>query len=143
MKNNINEESLNFIKSLETLLKNDEGFAEEYLSSNGYDPNVVAIEFESFAQKLVLQKKAELAKQKLISKLERAKTIFNEIVSSADESIGKLQELLNPELTKKYSLNFRDLKEMKESEAMKILTDIEILEILEKEYGNDDTKNKS
>lgn len=143
MKNNVNEESLNFIKSLEALLQNDEGFAEEYLSLNGYDPNVVALEFESFAQKLILQKKAELAKQKLISKLERAKKIFDEIVSSTGERVGKLQELLNPELAKKYSLNFRDLKEMKESEAVKILTDIEILEILEKEYGNDDTKNKS
>lgn len=141
MKNKVKEESLNFIKSLEALLQNDEKFAEEYLSLNGYDPNVVAIEFESFAQKLILQKKAELAKQKLISKLERAKTIFNEIVSSTGEKVGQLQELLNPELAKKYSLNFRDLKEMKESEAMKILTDIEILEILEKEYGDDDTKN--
>lgn len=143
MKNNINEESLNFIKSLEILLENDEGFAEEYLSSNGYDPKVEGIEFENFAQKIILQKKAELAKHKLASKLERAKTIFKEIISSTDSSLGKIQELLNPQLAKKYSLNFRELKDMKESEAMKILTDIEILEILEKEYGNDNSKNKS
>lgn len=142
MKNNINEESLNFIKSFETLLKNDEGFAEEYLSSKGYDPEILGIEFENIAQKFVLQKKAEFAKKQLISKLDRAKSMLKKITTSADTGLDIIQELLNPKLAKKYALNFRELKEMKESEAIKILTDIEILEILEKEYNNDNSKEK-
>ncbi len=142
MKNKSNEESLNFIKSIETLLKNDEGFAEEYLSSRGYDPEVLGIEFENSAHKLILQKKAALAKKQLISKMDRAKSLLEKITSSAGAKLDEIQKLLNPQLVKKYALNFRELKEMKESEAMKILTDIKILEILEKEYGNDNSKNQ-
>lgn len=143
MKNKANEESINFFKSIEALLKNDEGFAEEYIASRGYDPNYIGSEIENFAHKAIIQKKAKYAKMELNFKLERAKVFYKQIKSSTESGISKIQELLNPQLLEKYELNFRELKQMKETEAMKILSDIEILEILEKEYGYDDSKNKS
>lgn len=142
MKDKINEESLNFIKSYEALLKNDEGFAEEYLISKGYDPEILGIDFENIAHKFILLKKAASARKQLSSKLNRAKSVLQKMSLSTEEGLNRIQQLLNPQLAKKYALNFRELKEMKESEAIKILTDIEILEILEKEYDNDDSKEK-
>jgi hypothetical protein len=138
-------ETVNFLKSLESLLQNDTEFASEYLQSRGFDPESTSNSIEDMASKLILRKKAELAKASLQITFERARKLLNKIVESSASELKGIESLFNEKLRKEYALNFRDLKSMDKEEAMKILTDIDILEFLEKEYGSkdDDAKNPS
>lgn len=138
-----NEEIINFWKSFESLLQNDEKFADQYLENRGYDPETEGSRIKNMVSKLIFKRKAEFAKNSLASTYERARNMLRKISRSTDNELKNIQSLINEKSASKYSLNFRDLKEMNEEEAIKILTDIEILELLEKESGleNDDSKS--
>lgn len=145
MKEKSHREIVNFLKSFESLLQNDVDFASQYLASKGIDPESTSNSIEDMASKLILKKKAELAKASLQSTFKRAQKLLNKIAESSASELKGIESLLNEKFKKEYALNFRDLKSMDKEEAMKILTDIEILEFLEKEYGSkdDDSKNAS
>lgn len=142
MPNKSNEEIINFLKAFELLLQNSEEFASRYLKSRGYDPEESGNLVEEFASKLILKKKAEFAKKSLAEIYQRAKKMIIKISNAPDSELTDIQSLLNKKLHKKYALNFRELKEMDKTEAVKILTDIEILELLEQEYGSDNDNTK-
>jgi ATP-dependent Clp protease ATP-binding subunit ClpA len=143
MKGKSHKETVNFLKSLESLLQNDAEFASQYLESRGFDPESTSNSIEEMTSKLILKKKAELAKASLQNTFERAKKMLVKIAESSASELKGIESLFNEKIQKEYALNFRDLKSMDKAEALKILNDIEILELLEKGFKDDDSKNPS
>ena len=137
-----NEEVLNFWKSFELLLLDDDKFARDLAENRGYNPVEEGRSVKDFVSKFIIKEKASMQRSSLSETFTRAGNALKKISQAAESDIKNLQTLFDEKLASKYALNFRELKEMDPEEAIKILTDIEILEILEKEYGTKDDDSK-
>ena len=123
---------LNLLKSESDLIKSDQQSIKSYLEAEGYDYEKLSGEGQEVANKLFLRAAATAKRIELEQRLNQAKEMWLSIRSVPERKLESLQALFQKRHGDKYALNFRDLKNMSEDEAVNILTDLEILEFLEK-----------
>lgn len=126
---------LNFLKSESDSISRSEEDIKSFLNEEGYDYDKLKIKGHELASKLILKAKALAVRAELQFRFQTAKATLSAISQLGEEGLDKIQSLFEQRFGKRYSLNFRDLKNMNPDEAANILNDVEILEFLEKEKG--------
>lgn len=124
---------LNLLKSESDSISRSEEGIKHFLVEEGFDYDKLKIRGQELANKLILKAKASVMRAELQLRFQTAKATLSMISQLGEQGLDKIQSLFEQKFGKRYSLNFRDLKNMNPEEATNILSDIEILEFLEKE----------
>lgn len=124
---------LNLLKSESDSISRSEEDIKHFLVEEGFDYDKLKIRGQELANKLILKAKASVMRAELQLRFQTAKATLSMISQLGEQGLDKIQSLFEQKFGKRYSLNFRDLKNMNPEEATNILSDIEILEFLEKE----------
>src|SRR5690606_26610647 len=130
MKDFQRKQILNYLLSESDLIDTSDQYSKSVLKEYGYNVDALKVEGNELVAKLFLKAKAQSAKQELHDIITRAKAKLARLQQAEDSAISKVQELFNQKYAAKYSLNFRDLKQMNEEDALSILSDLEILDFL-------------
>ncbi len=138
MNNSQRKELLNYLLSESHLIDTSDQYLESVLTEYGYDAGELKAEGNDLVAKLFLKAKAQLAKKELLEIINSAKEKLLSLKQADDIVISRIQELFDQKYSARYSLNFRDLKQMSEKDALSILSDLEILDFLDKLDGTSD-----
>ncbi len=120
------------------LINNDPDYANEILKEAGYNPEDLKKEGQDIVAKIKLKAGIEAKASIMKDKLEKAKAFLATLQSSTEDTLISIQERLNKKAPS-FQFNFRDLKELNEADALKILNSMEILDFLD-EQNDDDSK---
>lgn len=125
------KELINYLLSESNLINSSDEYVKAALQEEGFNYDKLKSEGSEVIAKLMLKAKAVAAKQDLAEMLKAARAKFVQLQQISDATTNKIQELFNAKFGKKYAVNFRELKNMSEKDAISILSDFEILDFLE------------
>lgn len=119
-----------FIADL-NLLNNDPGYVGEIL--NAYDGSTLEEtqeEGKEIINKIIFNAMMEVKKNQMDEKLSKASLFLSKIKKSTENQLSSIQNIFN-EKSPAFQVNFRELKNVNENDALNILKDIELLDILD------------
>lgn len=123
---------LNLLKSASDLIGADPESVKNYLEQEGYDYDKLRKSGEDLGNKLLLRAQAAGKRAALEERVNRARLMILSVKGLPERKLDNMQALFQQKYGNRYAkVNFRDLKNMTEDEALSILSDIEILEFIE------------
>jgi hypothetical protein len=125
-----------FLSEIELIQCNDPTHVNELLREEGYDAEEVGKEGQSLIAKIKLKAAIENQSSIMKNKVEQAKLLLKKIQTSTEEGLTSIQERLNKKASA-FQLNFRELKEINEADALRILNNMELLDILDEDSNGD------
>lgn len=128
---------LSLMKSESDSINRSNEDMKNFLNEEGFDYDKLRITGQELSSKLILKARASIMRAELQLRFQTAKATLSAISQLSEQGLDKIQSLFEQKFGTKYSINFRDLKNMNPDEVANILGDIEILEFLEKKSNEE------